>query len=214
MGVLLILHDSNKMEPCSYVRPDVVVDELTTRAYIERPPTAYTLCFIGCGEAVWEAQVWQALQNKCTVEDAVFMDRVITSSAISNIQSAYSSLPRPCRPPSVILSFDDLADYIEVQSRSLPDRRYIVLGIHAAMHFDTLKDLSSGTRFLNACFELHEQGRVHPEFLNFFAVDPFNTHVECCKSSPSMCVLATGWAQLSEKLVHWNATKWSGSPTN
>lgn len=216
MGVL-ILHDSNKMEPSADVRSDAIVDELIARVNID-PSTSYTLCFMGCGEAVWETQVWYALalNNNYRIEDTIFMDRVITSSAISNIQSVYSStgMPSPLRPPSIILSFDDMMSYLDIQSKHIPDRNYIIIGIHAGMHFDTAKDLKACTCYLSVCDELHAQGRLHPQFLNFFAVDSFNTHLPCCKLSSNMCVNAIGWAQLSDIIVHRYATKWAASPMN
>jgi hypothetical protein len=200
MGIL-ILHDLTKMELTKGVRADVVVDELISRINID-PSLSYTLCFMGCGEAVWETQVWYALAHNYKIEDTVFMDRIITSSAIANIQSVYSSMPSPLRPPSIILSFDEITNYMDVQSKHMPDRNYIIIGIHAAMHFETHQDLKACKSYLSMCDELHAQGRLHSQFLNFFAVDSFHAYFPCCKSSSNMCVNALGWAQLSDIIVH------------
>jgi hypothetical protein len=212
---ILILRDSNNMEPCEGVQSHVIVDELVERFYIEETST-YTLCFIGCGEAVWETQVWwHAIKNKYNIVDTVFLDRVITSSAIANIQSAFSSFPSSSKPPAIIFSFDDLTNYIETQSKMILDRKYIIIGIHAAMHFDTPKDVHACIRCMNLCMALHAHCRVHPQFLNFFVVSPFNKHFPCCKTSSTMCLNATCWSTLSTEIfAHWNATRCDGSPLN
>lgn len=164
--------------------------------------------FIGCGCAKHEVAVCKEIANLgFSLQHEMFMDRSITSAAISHIQSYADALHKESDArPIIVFSFAALQAEMQRIMSITPTTKFIVQGIHASQTFRTRQALYDFHFFLSYCARLAAVGVMQQEYYNFMdetscaSMHEFNdeiqavvTNVMPCRPGSNTWVYHTRW---------------------
>lgn len=129
----------------------------------------YAPIFLGCGCARHEVALCKELHVLgYQLHNEIFMDNVVTTVTISNIQLYTETMHKDYDPrPVLMFSFSDLQLHMLSSLSRDPQMKFIVIGIHAAQEFKLKEELYAFHSFLCTCARLSSQGAVQLEYLNY-----------------------------------------------
>ena len=160
---------------------------------------AYVPVFLGCGCARHEVALCKELHVLgYQLHNEMFMDNVVTSATISNIELYTETMHTEIDPrPALIFSFSDLQLHMLNSLSKDPLTKFIVIGIHAAQQFKLKEELYAFHSFLCTCARLSSQGVVQLEYLNYMCKSSMNdndiSHAEQCDPGSNTWVYHRCW---------------------
>lgn len=160
---------------------------------------AYVPVFLGCGCARHEVALCKELRLLgYQLHSEMFMDKVVTSATISNIELYTETMHTDNDPrPTLIFSYSDLQSHMLSSLSRYPQIKFIVIGIHAAQEFKLKEELYALHAFFCTCARLSSQGAVQLEYLNYMCKSSMNdndtSHAQQCDPGSNTWVYHRSW---------------------
>ena len=160
---------------------------------------AYVPVFLGCGCARHEVALCKELRVLgYQLQNEMFMDNVVTSATISNIELYTETMHTDNDPrPTLIFSYSDLQSHMLRSLSRYPLIKFIVIGIHAAQEFKRKDELYAFHTFVCTCARLSSQGAVQLEYLNYMCKSSMNdndiSYTEQCNPGSNTWVYHRSW---------------------
>ena len=159
---IIVMSSKSNRGPCvPEMDTDVIAADLNNHMVATEPYIAVCLC---CGTGAAETQVLRTLHDKYghTFESEIFLDQVVSSALIQNLQSYVDDTKEACVPlPLIVTTFADLTCELAYQHKRKPKQRFLVFGIHASLRFQ-MDELDSFLEFISCCETLLSDSVLHP----------------------------------------------------
>lgn len=197
---VIVLSQQFALGPTADMNTDAIIHELVSRSYISKAPT--TLVFICCGEGVHEVDIWCKLHLLgYNIDEVIFMDHLITSITVLNIQSGYSNgMHQHGKSPKLLFSFRDTLSYMTSCINESGDKKFVVIGIHAATHFKHETDHADCHDFIERCAEWADHGVVQKHYINFMVNANPSEYIVPCEISRDIGMYIRDWKDLAKDI--------------